>query len=384
MKMVLAAVVGVMIIADCGLLIADSQVDANSQSAISNVQSEEMVLPDIPPNPKITRLIPWPAGTLDLKQIPYRIIHETYRETNGKLNWELYTMNADGSDPVNLTNTPDVDEMYPHVTPDGTKVCYVVDEGQGRNRVRCVYYMNIDGTHRVKVADHAREPCWSWDGKSIAYLNDEYQRYNTNPYSTDGLVYHHLDGAVQSPHPNSELHHLYAICWSPDAKWFLAPVAGGMGYSDAIIAFEAFGTRWFDLARFGVKGCRPDFSADGKHMVWGETDWNLKIGDFNFVAQPPSAGTTPGGGGATLSEPNVTNIREILRCQGNMKVYHVDLSPDQKWIAFSYGSFEGGQQVGGFAEGWNICVGEVATGKWVQITNNGRHNKEPDWYIVKK
>jgi Tol biopolymer transport system component len=365
MKSSVMAVWGVFLIAVvCSVPVRASQETPDGVAA----DGEELVQPDIPPNPAITRLTPWPAGTLNLKEIPYRIIHETYRETNGKLNWELYTMKPDGSDVVNLTNTPDVDEMYPHVTPDGTKICYVVDEGQGRNRVRCVYYMNIDGTHRTKVSDHAREPCWSWDGKTIAYLNDEFERYSTREYATDGLMFYHIENGVRAPHANSQLNHLYAICWSPDAKWFLAPVAGGMGYSDAIMAFEAYGTRVFPLAKFGVKGCRPDFAADGKHMVWGETDWNLKIGDINTAG----------------SEPNVTNIREILRCAGNYKVYHVDISPDQKWITFSYGLFEGGQQVGGFAEGWNICVGEVATGKWVQITSNGFHNKEPDWYIVKK
>ncbi len=130
-------------------------------------------------------------------------------------------------------------------------------------------------------------------------------------------------------------------------------------------------------------------------MVWGETDWNLKIADFNIGIGDQGSGDK--GQGAALQtptpdprplppagEPNVTNIREILRCARNYKVYHVDLSPDQKWITFSYGPFDGGQQVGGFAKGWNICVGEVATGKWVKITTNGFHNKEPDWYIVKK
>ena len=33
---------------------------------------------------------------------------------------------------------------------------------------------------------------------------------------------------------------------------------------------------------------------------------------------------------------------------------------------------------GGEAPGWNICIGDL-TGKWVQITSDGNHNKEPDW-----
>ena len=77
---------------------------------------------------------PQPATTLNLAAIPFKLVYETYRPTNGKENWELFMMNADGSNPVNLTSTPDVDEMYPHVSPDGQKISFVVDEGQGRNQ----------------------------------------------------------------------------------------------------------------------------------------------------------------------------------------------------------------------------------------------------------
>ncbi len=204
--------------------------------------------------------IPLPREAIDLQKIPFKLVHETYRKTDGKSNWEIFMMNADGSNPMNLTNTPDVDEMYPHVSPDGTKICFVVDEGSGRRRVRHVYYMNIDGSDRVHVAEHAREPCWCFDSKSIAYLTDEYKRFSMREYATDALMFYYLDHQWTRPHVNTDLHHLYAICWSPDGKWFLAAVSGGMGYSDTIIAFDAFGPRVFDLASWGVKGCRPEFS----------------------------------------------------------------------------------------------------------------------------
>ena len=60
------------------------------------------------------------------------------------------------------------------------------------------------------------------------------------------------------------------------------------------------------------------------------------------------------------------------------EVYHLDWSPDGKYIAFSFGP-DGEQNVGGMAPGWNICVAEVATGRWKMITFDGNHNKEPDW-----
>jgi Tol biopolymer transport system component len=317
-----------------------------------------------------------PRSELNLSEIPFKIVHETYRETNGKENWELHLINADGSNPVNLTNTPDIDEMYPHVSGDGTKICFVADEGPRRRKVRSVYYMNIDGTNRVKVAEDARQPCWSPDGKKIAYLTQEYERYSTREYATGGLFIYDLQTGEHKEHPNKHLQHIYAICWSPDGNWFLAAVHGGMEYSDVILAIQANGTRMFDLGQWGVKGCRPDLSIDGTKMVWGETDWNLCIADIDL---------TPAGGGRDpvqpfwlAAEPRVTNIHDVVRCLRNSKVYHVDISPDSKYIAFSYGPFKGEQQVGGKAKGWNICVGDL-TGKWVQITTDGNHNKEPDW-----
>jgi Tol biopolymer transport system component len=271
-------------------------------------------------------------------------------------------MNADGSNATNLTNTPGLDEMYPHVSPDGTRICFVADEGTGRAKVRSVYYMNIDGTQRVRVASRARQPCWSFDGKSIAYLKQEYRRFTTRDYGTSGLFIYDLETGLHRPHPNKELHHLYAICWSPYGRWFVAAVQGGMGYSDTIIAFEARGTRVFDLARWGVKGCRPDLNSDGRKMVWGETNWNLCVGDIDLDGP----------------EPKVTNIRDVVRCPRKFKVYHVDFSPDSRYIAFSYGPFRGKQEVGGRAHGWDICVSDLS-GEWVKVTTDGKHNKEPDW-----
>jgi len=311
------------------------------------------------------RKVPFRAGALDLGAIPYKILYETYTQTDGKRNWEIFQMNADGSNQVNLTRTPDLDEMYPHASPDGTKICMVVDEGDRREKVRNVYYMKIDGSERVKVASNAREPCWGPDSKTIAYLKGEYERYTTREYATAELLMYDCQTGQHRAHPNTDLQHLYAICWSPDGNWFLAAVHGATEYSDTILAFEANGTRVFDLERWGVRGCRPDFSRDGKRITWGETDWDLCVADIDFAS----------------GEPRVSNIRKIVQCLHSEKVYHVDFSPDGKYIAFSYGPSAGGQQVGGMARGWNICVTDMA-GTWVKVTTDGNHNKEPDWVPI--
>ena len=318
-----------------------------------------------PTNEAELRESPYDKSALDLKAIPFKIIYETYREIEGRGNWELFLMNADGSNATNITRTPDVDEMYPHVSPDGTKVCFVTDEKRAKIKVRNVYYMNIDGTGRVKVADYARGPCWSPDGKTIAYLQDEYDRYTTRPYGTNGLFFYDLATARHEQHPNKDLLHIYNNCWSPESKWFVASAFGGMGLGQAIVAFESQGDAMFDLTTYGVKGCRPDLSPDGGTIGWaqiGEVD--LCIADIDL----------------TLPVPRVADIRGVVKCGEGYYVNQMDFSPDGRYIAFGYGP-EVNYSVGVKAPGWNICISDLK-GKWVQITTDGNHNKEPEWVPI--
>jgi Tol biopolymer transport system component len=306
---------------------------------------------------------PSPRSALALEKIPFKIVHETYRRTDGKENWELCLVNADGSNSVNLTATPDVDEMYPHASPDGTKICFVTDVGTGKDRLRSVWYMNIDGSGRVKVADNAREPCWSSDGKTIAYVKGEYERYTITDYATKGLVFYNIETGQHKAHPDVSLHHLYNVCWSPDGDWFVSTVHGGMGFKHAILAFPAGRAEVFDLTKYGVTGCRPDFSADGKMITWGLSDCDLCVANIELGKVPA-----------------VSGVHKILTCDEEHEVYHTDFSPDGKYIAFSYGP-KADEMVGGKAPGWNICVVDMS-GVWVQVTTDGNHNKEPDWVPI--
>lgn len=294
---------------------------------------------------------------LRLRAIPYRIVYETFRENN----WELCIVNADGSNPVLLTSTPAVDELYPKVSPDGRRICFLAQETVAGQKRRNLYLMNLDGTGRTKIADDAREGCWSADGTRIAYLKAEFQKFTLTDYASKGLAIYDVASGTRADHPNPDLHHLYNLTWTPDGRWFVATVHGGMGFSHAILAFEAAGTRVFNLGKWQVGGCRPDLSPDGKRLAWGASDETLKIGDIDFSGP----------------EPKVTGIRPVAHCGKGTEVYHVEWSPDGNLVAFSHG-LDAGEQLGLRAPGWNICVGDLA-GNWVPVTTDGRDNKEPDW-----
>ena len=300
-----------------------------------------------------------------LKTYKHKIVHESFQKDN----WEIYIRSADGSNPVNLTNSPKINELYPKVSPDGKKIVFCADEGQGEKKVRNVYYMNINGSSRIKVAANARQPCWSPDGKKIAYLKGKSEKFTYVDYATTGLFVYDIKTGTHTQHQNSNINNLYNICWHPGGQWFFATVHAGMGYGHAILAIEAQGEKVFDM---GISGCRPDISPDGKKIAWGSTDLDLNIGDLDFSSP----------------KPMVKNIRTIAHSSEPMHIYHVDFSPDGKFVAFSRGP--GAKRMGHAAEivgieaaGWDICVADPSDkNNWTAITSDGQSNKEPDWVFV--
>ncbi len=140
-----------------------------------------------------------------------------------------------------------------------------------------------------------------------------------------------------------------------------------MDFSGGIIAFEAHGNAIFDLTKYGINGCRPDLSPDGRTIGWGEiSEVDVYVADIDL----------------TLSMPRVANLRGAAKCESGNNVNLTDFSPDSRYVAFGYGPYVN-YVVGKKAPGWNICVGDL-TGKWAQITTDGKHNKEPDWVPIRE
>ncbi|HEX8844608.1 MAG TPA: DPP IV N-terminal domain-containing protein [Pyrinomonadaceae bacterium] len=124
--------------------------------------------------------------------------------TNGKIaftsmrdgNWEIYTMNPDGSNQVNLTRNAARD-FAPAWSPDGTKIAFASErEGQMPGNI---YVMNADGNNVTRITSYEQggvivgaprviNPTWSPDGTKLAFVM-------SNPGITSSLIVVNADGS---------------------------------------------------------------------------------------------------------------------------------------------------------------------------------------------
>ncbi len=78
-----------------------------------------------------------------------RIAFTSNGEFNGRFYFDIYVMNADGSDQTNLTNSQ-ADDMLPVWSPDGTRIAFASD----RDRNFDIYVMNADGSGLTRLTNH--------------------------------------------------------------------------------------------------------------------------------------------------------------------------------------------------------------------------------------
>ena len=150
-----------------------------------------------------------PAWSPDSTQIVY---------ANGYSTYDVWVMQADGSNKQDITSTPSSNDLLPVWSPDGSKIAFVTDRDGNWD----VYTMNPDGTGLKNLTKnpandgHASAPLsggisWSPDGSRIAFSTDRDGNQEIYTMKADGSdVQRVTSDAAADANP----------VWSPDGMKF--------------------------------------------------------------------------------------------------------------------------------------------------------------------
>jgi Tol biopolymer transport system component len=227
-------------------------------------------------------------------------------------NYEIYTMNADGSEQTNVTNSTGIDQ-YPSFSPDGTKIIFTswrdgahgifVMNADGSNvrrvateqswinfptwspdgtKIAYVYYediyvINADGSGRTiltpNTPSNESEPAWSPDGTKIAFVTDRDGRYsNTEIYVMNA------DGSGQTRMTFNSMSDFHPA-WSPDGAKIA--FASYRNWAMNIHVMNADGSNQVNVSNTnGGDNRKPSWSADGSHLAYEratntENGWDI-------------------------------------------------------------------------------------------------------------
>jgi serine/threonine protein kinase len=138
---------------------------ARPDAALAN-QSENMLrLPGFPADRRRELIkAAMPAWSPDGTQIAF--------SSNRDGDWDIYRVNADGSDLQNLTNRDPESDLAPSWSPDGSQIVYASNHYGTYDIWTMRSSDGLDAITRIQKSGYDSFPTWSPDGTSIAYLSD--------------------------------------------------------------------------------------------------------------------------------------------------------------------------------------------------------------------
>jgi tricorn protease len=172
---------------------------------------------------------------------------------------EIITVAADKGDPRNLTQTTGVMEREPRWSPDGQSIAYLSDEsGEYALHIR-----KQDGSgevNKIPLGDKAfySNPRWSPDSKKIAYLDNHSHLFyidveQKKPMLVETDYYYNGNGLAAS--------------WSPDSKW-LAYSKTLKSHMQAIYLYSLANGKTTQITDGLSDAESPDFDKSGKYLYF--------------------------------------------------------------------------------------------------------------------
>ena len=217
-----------------------------------------------------------------------RIVFHSTR--NG--DFDIYIMNADGSGPTQLTNTPDND-IDPVWSPNGKQIAF--NRFNDTFSTLEILVINADGSGVTHIADNAFATAWSPDGKRIAFAS--------NRNGGDEVFVMNADGSGVTQLTSNDFVRDFPTAWSPDGKQILFQSDRDGNTELYVMNVDGTGVTRLTNNPASDEGDHAGWSPDGTRIVFSSTrDGGLL---HIFAMNPDGSGVTQLTSGAFVDDDPV-------------------------------------------------------------------------------
>jgi Tol biopolymer transport system component len=200
----------------------------------------------------------WPNWRADGRKIAFMSNRVTAANPEG--DYELFVMGADGSHPVQLTSNG-LDDEHPAWSPDGSRIAFSRDFDPILGQVdRDLFTMNADGTNQRNLTNSPivtdQEANWSANGGAIVFVSDrdgDMEVFTMRPNGSNVRQLTFNDAEEFSPN------------WSPDSR--MVTFTSDQDGNFSIFTIRADGTRQRNLTNHAGDGW-PVWAPDGRKIVF--------------------------------------------------------------------------------------------------------------------
>jgi Tol biopolymer transport system component len=181
----------------------------------------------------------------------------------GAASWQLYTMNPDGSDIVQITNLPPTsfDSWFPEFSPDGQRIAFCRDSVEAFN-ASDLYVVNADGSGLKRLTFDALGDCaahWSPDGTQLVFAR-------VLPNGKGVIATMSADGTGKETNLTHDVWVKFWPIYTPDGNQIVFFSTTG-GLISAVWIMDADGSHKQQLTAPAFEGFAYDVSPDGQHIV---------------------------------------------------------------------------------------------------------------------